>query len=177
MKIPKIKCVKRTIESEGWKEGFVIYCIKFSNDKYSSDYGINNVIKEEIIYEGEFPKEYRILPYIDSKCLHPYCGSFISQRVPNKHNVEIASAIRGICGIQLFHPEAYIYDRQIYGKSGKIISSLDYKYDNDCDGVWEYKHSLLSDEDWKRIEAYEKLDEIEDYVECGKEQRQFIEEN
>lgn len=152
MKAPNVIVVVRYIESDNWKDGFPVSCVKYGQDKYSSMFRIEKTFKEDIIFQGEIPAQLRILPFVNSQYLHGYMH-FYSQLVPRGLNKNVADAIRGTCPIHMFGSPIHMFDHECYHPSGKIISSS--VISEHSDEVKNYLTQFLKKEDWDRIEKFE----------------------
>lgn len=173
MKAPKITVICRYIANSGneispWEGGYRAYCIKYDDGTYSSDFGKDRIIKEEIIYEGICPANLKVLPKVDKKYLYHHVG-VISQKIPKSVDMRIADAVRGTCGAQLQSHTMMslvscpIYDRELYNDNGEIVETIS-KVKGE---LQDYIYSLLTEEDWKRIDNY-RLEEELQYKEKNK---------
>jgi len=147
MEIPKIKVYSFNHEHSSH---FTLFTV---NEKqgYAFFKGREGVLTKKLIYEGEIPKDMRILTKVDSKYLKTYM-SFTSQRIQTKYRKDsvllgVATAIRGTCWDT-------IYDRELYNDEGKIISSM---MDNSLpEEVKSYLTMFITNKDRKRMSNYEK---------------------
>lgn len=110
---------------------------------------------ERIFYQGVCPEIYRVLPFVPKKYLKNNSG-YMFQKVPKNVNMLMADVLRGITKLS----DCYVYDLQKYCHyktfdDGKIYQTFSGDIDG-CDGIHGYLHSLLSKEDWDRIEKYKK---------------------
>lgn len=161
MNIPRIKVITRFIKSDSHLNGFPLHCLKYSDTNYSSNFGIDKVIKEETIYEGVCPSILRIMPKVDTQYLYSYIN-FISQLVPTSIDWKIANAVRHTCGLSIFYDTdnekkfSYpcMYDGQSYLPNGIIISD---NKDGMSDELTEYLHMFFTKDDYDRIQKFEDI--------------------
>jgi hypothetical protein len=143
---PKIKVVTRYVKSENWENGFPVVCMKFGNDKYSSNFKIEETFKEELIFEGPCPEKLRVLNRIKQKYMYHYMN-FSSQIIPIGLDLKVAEAVRGTCYNKFF-------DHECYDVEGRIIDHI--PMEQYPPYVYEYLTMFLHHNDWDRIEKYNK---------------------
>lgn len=163
---PNITVVKRTQIIENRPEGFEFHCLKYSDGTYSIRPTEAEKYKEDvIIYQGPCPANMRILPRVEPKYLRGYFDVY-SQYVPKIINndpilIHVARAVRSVFGSifgYIVGDRQNIFDDCTYDNSGKIICIV---YKHDKDGIGDYITSLLTKEDFDRIEKYENSSEEE----------------
>ena len=147
MVAPKIKVVTRYVPGEAWSNGFPIHCVKYSSDKYSDMYKIEDTFKEEVVFEGECPANLRILSFVQPQFLRHYM-TFYSQRIPRNIDKKIAAAVRHTCWDDIFDGEAY-------HPTGKIISWTPNRLHSQ--EMQDFLHMFLKQEDFDRMKKWDVL--------------------